>query len=860
MEEEEVTAQAWPTARKKPLPPIRTNRRMSGSWTENLEPSMEMKSPEVLKSPEPKAHSSKSFFPRSMSEVRPSPDDELLSPTKSSSDSNPLKEPSVKEEKLEKKHNRRESLKDQLMKFKMKAGKVLEDVHDRLVEDHNTVAVAPLSPSNTLSQDVASVAENDEASSVDGRNISPSPSQSSKRTATSAELKATMRSKIRKQAEKTVERKRGSVQLAKRLQRRLTIHQEEGPTEGELKSVDEQIEHSLKIGARFLQEQKSFYPPDDVQYAFFVEDYENEDQPPPAVGSLLNYRRAEMVNDADPNLVYYDARPLDLEANNESVTLTRMTQRLSDKFFTDGKLRRIDESMYVKPLKIIQNDDILYNYVKAEPWETFVDEIRGSEYVQLDLYLGGILFEKHPLASEEDKIHVRLTSLYDEQCERINKMTDALMDAENAPTSEESSTLRERANQLYGEVRSGAERLAEEYANMENCRNQQGFTTSSLMYTVDQADRENGSLLGKMTIDGPLTPVGALPAAERTRIETLKKTTLHVVLHFNDIFICKSKSVPLESFQYKFDQIYNLEIVSEPKSITATIVEKVGTTKKTLAKVNIPLPATDNNDPPPARIPFENTDNSVNGTLTARSSWSTEARTKRRESAAPVTVTNDGPFSIIPPGVRLVSDEEFDSNPRWNALERRYRKRNAVGRIPIDGSDIDVPSVRLGDDRRQKTKFRTAVDGARAIGFAHAVKLRTKLLERDQDAAELSYSEIVREEPLPGLFGAIGSLFGPADLSRKLKPMRRTPIRQQNFSPTSLNLMVNLQAAVNLPTRSDGQLHTVIEVTFQNSIRCTPSVSGRNPNWQHGLSLPVNGADDPKSIIDCIKLNVYDQV
>nr|CDJ86661.1 C2 calcium-dependent membrane targeting domain containing protein [Haemonchus contortus] len=790
---------------------------MSGSWTENLEPSMELKSPEVLKSPEPKAHSSK-------------------------------------------------------------AGKVLEDVHDRLVEDHNTVAVAPLSPSNTLSQDVASVAENDEASSIDGRNISPSPSQSSKRTSTSAELKATMRSKIRKQAEKTVERKRGSVQLAKRLQRRLTIHQEEGPTEGELKSVDEQIEHSLKIGARFLQEQKSFYPPDDIQYAFFVEDYEKEDQPPQAIGPLLNYRRAEMVNDVDPNLVYYDARPLDLEANNGSITLTRMTQRLSDKFFTDGKLRRIDESMYVKPLKIIQNDDILYNYVKAEPWETFVDEIRGSEYVQLDLYLGGILFEKHPLASEEDKIHVRLTSLYDEQCERINKMTDALMDAENAPTRlvqmllisfavgnraelvhEESSTLRERANQLYGEVRSGAERLAEEYANMENCRNQQGFTTSSLMYTVDQADRENGSLLGKMTIDGPLTPVGALPAAERTRIETLKKTTLHVVLHFNDIFICKSKSVPLESFQYKFDQIYNLEIVSEPKSITATIVEKVGTTKKTLAKVNIPLPATDNNDPPPARIPFENTDNSVNGTLTARSSWSTEARTKRRESAAPVTVTNDGPFSIIPPGVRLVSDEEFDSNPRWNALERRYRKRNAVGRIPIDGSDIDVPSVRLGDDRRQKTKFRTAVDGARAIGFAHAVKLRTKLLERDQDAAELSYSEIVREEPLPGLFGAIGSLFGPADLSRKLKPMRRTPIRQQNFSPTSLNLMINLQAAVNLPTRSDGQLHTVIEVTFQNSIRCTPSVSGRNPNWQHGLSLPVNGADDPKSIIDCIKLNVYDQ-
>ncbi|VDM83060.1 unnamed protein product, partial [Strongylus vulgaris] len=148
----------------------------------------------------------------------------------------------------------------------------------------------------------------DESSSVEGRIKSPTLSQSSKRTQTSAELKASMRSKLRKQAEQTVERKRGSVHLAKRLQRRLTIHQEEGPTEGELQSVDEQIEKSLK---------------------------------------------------------------------------------------------------------------------------TFVDEIRGSDYVQLDIFLGTVSFEQHPLCGEEDKIAVRLSALYDEQLKRMNEMTDTLVNIEN---------------------------------------------------------------------------------------------------------------------------------------------------------------------------------------------------------------------------------------------------------------------------------------------------------------------------------------------------------------------------------------------------------------------------------------------
>ncbi|VDM63799.1 unnamed protein product, partial [Angiostrongylus costaricensis] len=237
--------------------------------------------------------------------------------------------------------------------------------------------------------------------------------------------------------------------------------------------------------------------------------------------------------------------------------------------------------------------------------------------------------------------------------------------------------------------------------------------------------------------------------------------------------------------------------------------------------VNIPLPDDDEttkNCKLPHRIPFESVDKTVTGFLLARATWSTESRIEeRRGKDLPEQSARAQSFSLIPPEVRLISDEEFESNSRWDALEKRFLNRNAVG--------------------------------------------RKRLLEREHDASELTYSEIVREDPLPlpGVFGAIGTIFGPADVSRKLKPMRRLVPRQQNLS-TTLQLMVNVQVAANLSTRNDGQIHPFVEVSFQNNSMCTHEGSGRHPNWQHSLSLPVSGADDPKSITDTIQLNVYDQV
>uniref|UniRef100_A0A0K0DPH0 Uncharacterized protein n=1 Tax=Angiostrongylus cantonensis TaxID=6313 RepID=A0A0K0DPH0_ANGCA len=303
------------------LAPYQSRRRLSTSWTGNLDSPSEQKSPLSVKSPDSKTGSSRSFFPRS-AEVHPYMNEE-----------SPSLNDVVKNERKGEKHDRRttkrDSIKDQLMRFKIKAGKVLEDVHDRLVEDHSSAAVAPI------------------------------------------------------MAEQTVERKRGSVQLAKRLQRRLTIHQEEGPTEGELKSVDEQIERALEI---------------------------------------------------------------------------------------------------------MQREDTLYNYVKAEAWKTFLGKFEGSDYIQLDLFLSVIYFEQHPLIGDEDKFDLRLRIRYDEQCQRISDMTDVLMDAENLPISENASDIRDHAEALYNDVRKVSDELLSEYAALENCRNRQGYTISPLKYCLSDDD------------------------------------------------------------------------------------------------------------------------------------------------------------------------------------------------------------------------------------------------------------------------------------------------------------------------------------------------------------------------------------
>ena len=55
-----------------------------------------------------------------------------------------------------------------------------------------------------------------------------------------------------------------------------------------------------------------------------------------------------------------------------------------------------------------------------------------------------------------------------------------------------------------------------------------------------------------------------------------------------------------------------------------------------------------------------------------------------------------------------------------------------------------------------------------------SVRLLEKALQEEK-----AYDEIVREEQLPSMLMAFSSLFGPTDVSRKLKPMRKEMKRMQ---------------------------------------------------------------------------------
>ena len=110
------------------------------------------------------------------------------------------------------------------------------------------------------------------------------------------------------------------------------------------------------------------------------------------------------------------------------------------------------------------------------------------------------------------------------------------------------------------------------------------------------------------------------------------------------------------------------------------------------------------------------------------------------------------------------------------------------------------------------------------------------MLERRNDAERrITYEEVVKETPLPTGIGGIGSLFGPVDTSRKLKPMRLDNNRQQVMknnkikmerinelqasAQTGTKLLINVQSAMNLPERrgGGGALQPLVEIQFQVS-------------------------------------------
>ncbi|CAJ0961389.1 unnamed protein product, partial [Mesorhabditis belari] len=830
--------------------------------------------------------------------------------------------------------NRRESIKVHLQRIKQKAEKVLEEVHDRFVESGDHSAVAPMvtsPPPSTSAQ--PGIDEEPTSQSIEGlmsplspqsepigadslvgdqRVLSPTPSQSSRRTVSSAEIKDKMRTKIRKQAEKVVERTRGSVQLTRRLQRRATFRDtEEGLSNEEIAHTDSHINQAIQLGSKFLRKEESRVYSDEKQMGFIVGETKAKIE---EKHSVLHFIPAKPVPDYPEHLFEVIQRKRDLEAGNgatkkiDGMDFGKMAARVSRKLLeSNGSLKRIDlvQSLapFSLPLEIPDLNDPLVHYQPAIHWKE-ANKRSARKFVQLDVEISQLIFEHHWLAGMEDILAMKIRALVEIQLEKARKVADGVREIAEKHASLGQTNIgddveaivdaTETNHRQFEAITVEIKRLV---GQLNEIRSRNGYATNPIHVRrapiPRQFDGEPFALseFFLLTDDHPIATkngdIEKVSNEERLRLSAINKCEIQISIFFNEIPVYRTPPRAINpNFTVNFDEVYNLEIYSPPEAITIRICERFSRGEfRELCSVGIPLPD-EHRDPNEMNeqnrihfasdLRFDRYENSigadcenwrVNGVIYCGAQWGTQPRLATQIQAIRKKSIKEDSFHLFPPCTQLVSEEEFQSDIRLEILAMRYERRlwdlPQYRRIPLDASEIDT-SLLLTDARRDpRRQSRGVLDSHREKSLRYATLIRSELLERfKRSDISKSYSDLVREEPLPTFFGAFSSLFGPVDQSRRLKPMRQTVQRGQLSSTYSL--VVNVQSAVELPTRNEGQsVETFVQIAFQGETAKTNVASGRNPTWQHTTSLPVRRESDEselKTIMDTIEISVYDQL
>ncbi|XP_039694093.1 coiled-coil and C2 domain-containing protein 2A isoform X9 [Pteropus medius] len=102
------------------------------------------------------------------------------------------------------------------------------------------------------------------------------------------------------------------------------------------------------------------------------------------------------------------------------------------------------------------------------------------------------------------------------------------------------------------------------------------------------------TLVPELSLAGSVTPNDQCPRAEVLRREDVKKRSVYLKVIFNEKEVSRTNSRPLGAdFRVHFGQIFNLQIVNWPESLTLQVYETVGHSGTTLlAEVFLPIPET----------------------------------------------------------------------------------------------------------------------------------------------------------------------------------------------------------------------------------------------------------------------------
>ncbi|XP_070469311.1 coiled-coil and C2 domain-containing protein 2A isoform X14 [Equus przewalskii] len=101
-------------------------------------------------------------------------------------------------------------------------------------------------------------------------------------------------------------------------------------------------------------------------------------------------------------------------------------------------------------------------------------------------------------------------------------------------------------------------------------------------------------LVPELSLAGSVTPNDQCPRVEVLRREDVKRRSVYLKVLFNDKEVSRTNSRPLGAdFRVHFGQIFNLQIVNWPESLTLQVYETVGHSGTTLlAEVFLPIPET----------------------------------------------------------------------------------------------------------------------------------------------------------------------------------------------------------------------------------------------------------------------------
>lgn len=155
-------------------------------------------------------------------------------------------------------------------------------------------------------------------------------------------------------------------------------------------------------------------------------------------------------------------------------------------------------------------------------------------------------------------------------------------------------------------MKKGRTKIEKIAAKLTEIRKDQGFTSTTALYTpAEHPWNDDWTLYGKVESLGTVTPIGKVPKDSRERIARIRKTTVQLILYFNDIEVSKTAWIPLSWDVMTVTERFEMELFSPIHTLTLMVVEQQNGKVRVLGKGEIPLPSTKEDDVALHEVVFE---------------------------------------------------------------------------------------------------------------------------------------------------------------------------------------------------------------------------------------------------------------